>query len=146
VGAAAGAGTMESAQGSFAMGLSKDRDKRERQLANLIPCKPGETRNPGGRPKKLTRILEAVLSERVPHDKKRRTRARKFVESVVDRATKRSDSLAKEVFDRSEGKVQTPIEVSGPDGAAIPMTIEGIDERIGELIRRAQERASGTRA
>jgi hypothetical protein len=124
------------------MGLSKQREKRERQLANLIPCKPGETRNPGGRPKKLSRILDAVLSEKIPHDKKRRTRARKFVESVLDRATKRSDSLAKEVFERSDGKVQTQIEMSGPDGAAIPLTLEGIDERIAALLDRARARSN----
>jgi hypothetical protein len=128
------------------MALSEQRENRERQLANLKPCKPGETNNPGGRPKKLTHILKQVLDERVPRDKKRRTRARKFVESVVDRATKRSDSLAKEVFDRSEGKVQTQIEVSGPAGAAIPMTIEGIDERLAELLGRARQRARGTPA
>jgi hypothetical protein len=49
--------------------LSKDREKRERQLANLRPATQGEpSRNPSGRPKKrlITDQLEKLLKQRDP--------------------------------------------------------------------------------
>jgi len=49
--------------------LSKDREKRERQLANLRPAIQGEpSRNPSGRPKKrlITDQLEKLLKQRDP--------------------------------------------------------------------------------
>ena len=51
------------------MALSKDREKRERQLANLRPATQGEpSRNPSGRPKKrlITDQLEKLLKQRDP--------------------------------------------------------------------------------
>jgi hypothetical protein len=98
--------------------------------------------NPGGRPKKLLRILDAVLDEKILHKKKRRTKAYKFVESVVDRATKRSDSLAKEIFERVDGPVPKSVELSGPGGMAIPVDLEQIDERVTELVQRARSRTA----
>ena len=32
----------------------------EKQLANLKPCKPGETKNPNGRPKKLVNVIKGL--------------------------------------------------------------------------------------
>ena len=51
------------------MALSKDREKRERQLANLRPATQGEpSRNPSGRPKKrlITDQLEKLLKQHDP--------------------------------------------------------------------------------
>lgn len=103
---------------------------------------PGQSGNPGGRPKKLVRILDEVLDQKIPNDKKRRTKAYKFVESVVDRATKKSDCLAKEIFERIDGPVPKSVEVSGPGGMAIPVDLEQIDERVTELVQRARSRTA----
>jgi hypothetical protein len=49
--------------------LSKDREKRERQLANLRPATQGEpSRNPSGRPKKalITDQLVKLLKQKDP--------------------------------------------------------------------------------
>ena len=39
--------------------LEKTRTNKEISLANLIPAKPGEIRNPNGRPKDIKYISEA---------------------------------------------------------------------------------------
>jgi Family of unknown function (DUF5681) len=71
--------------------------------------KPGQSGNPGGRPKKpLTDLLEWQLVQRVPGDKLGRSYAQLLIASIVKRAIKKSDILAKEIFDRIEGKVATP--------------------------------------
>ena len=36
------------------------RKQSEKQLANLKPCKPGETKNPNGRPKKLVNVIKGL--------------------------------------------------------------------------------------
>ena len=67
--------------------------------------KPGQSGNPGGRPKKLTRRLEKQLEMRVPNDPQKRTYAQLFIESITKRAITKSDVMAKEIFDRVEGKL-----------------------------------------
>lgn len=36
------------------------RELSEKELANLKPCKPGETHNPNGRPKKMVNAIKAL--------------------------------------------------------------------------------------
>ena len=36
------------------------RKQSEKQLANLKPCKPGETKNPNGRPKKMVNVIKGL--------------------------------------------------------------------------------------
>jgi hypothetical protein len=79
--------------------------------------KPGQSGNPGGRPRKLTDSLEKQLEQRVPNDPQKRSYAQLFIEAVMKRAIAKSDVLAKEIFDRIEGKVALPIvgeEEAGP--------------------------------
>lgn len=80
--------------------------------------KPGQSGNPGGRPKKLTRHLERLLDQK---DEKGRTYAERLVESVVKRAIKRSDSALKEIWERTEGKV--PQAVTGADGGPVQFQV-----------------------
>lgn len=72
--------------------------------------KPGQSGNPGGRPKKLTRILENVLDAK---DAKGVTKAEKLIKAAVDRAIRKSDFLVKEVWDRTEGKMVESKEDAG---------------------------------
>ena len=42
------------------MGRPKNSKLSEKELANLKPCKPGETHNPNGRPKKLVNAIKTL--------------------------------------------------------------------------------------
>ena len=42
------------------MGRPKNSKLTEKELANLKPCKPGETHNPHGRPKKLVTAIKSL--------------------------------------------------------------------------------------
>jgi len=94
--------------------------KKKRPLpAELVArmWKPGQSGNPGGRPKRLTTRLERQLLAKVPNDPQKRTYEELFIEAITKRAIGKSDVLAKEIFDRVEGKVALPIvgeEEAGP--------------------------------
>ena len=58
---------------------------------NLKPFKPGQSGNPGGRPKgKVTSKIENILDEKVARDKEGRTYLDKLARSIVDRAIKKA--------------------------------------------------------
>ena len=40
--------------------MARGRKPTEKELANLRPCKPGETRNPNGRPKKIVNAIKGL--------------------------------------------------------------------------------------
>lgn len=42
------------------MGRPKNVKLSEKELANLKPCKPGETHNPNGRPKRLANAIKGI--------------------------------------------------------------------------------------
>jgi hypothetical protein len=42
------------------MGRPKNSKLSEKELSNLKPCKPGETHNPNGRPKKLVNAIKSL--------------------------------------------------------------------------------------
>ena len=80
--------------------------------------KPGQSGNPGGRPKKITRVIDKLLDE--PYDKNR-TYLQAFGEETLKRAIKRSDFMAKEILERVEGKV--PQALTGPEGGPIQVAV-----------------------
>ena len=83
--------------------LQESGDKPKRSLPEALRThtwKPGQSGNPGGRPKKLTQPLEDFLARK---DKKGRQYAQLLIEAMVTRAIKKSDTLIKEIFDRVEG-------------------------------------------
>lgn len=84
------------------------------------PFKPGQSGNPGGRPKKLTRILDEVLDKK---DKSGKTQAEKLVQAVVARAIKKSDLLVKEVWERVEGKAPASDELD-PNSARVTVILD----------------------
>jgi Family of unknown function (DUF5681) len=96
--------------------------------------KPGQSGNPGGRPKKkpLTDELEKMLAT-VSHDKAGKTYATRLVEAAVRRAIRKSDYALKEIWERTEGKV--PQAVTGANGgpvqfqvAVLYRSVEGTDD------------------
>jgi len=103
---------------------------------------PGQSGNPGGRPKKkLTDKLEARLDTPIPGDKNGRTYGDLFIEKLVRRACNRSDTAAKEIFDRVEGKALQRMELSGPEGGPVEVSSEDLARRIREILNKARARA-----
>jgi hypothetical protein len=95
--------------------------KRELPEALRRNCfKPGQSSNPGGRPKKLTQPLEDFLARK---DKKGRQYAQLLIAAMVKRAISRSDTLVKEIFDRVEGRILPAEETSGSRGNTIIIDI-----------------------
>ena len=88
----------------------------------LTPWKPGQSGNPGGRPKRkpLTEQLEKILDE-CGRDPQRRTYARRLVESAVKRAIKKDTFALKEIWERTEGKV--PQAVTGGNGGPVQFAV-----------------------
>jgi Family of unknown function (DUF5681) len=84
--------------------------------------KPGQSGNPGGRPKKkpLTDELEKILNT-ISHDKAGKTYATRLVEAAVRRAIKKSDFALKEIWERTEGKV--PQAVTGGNGGPVQFQV-----------------------
>lgn len=113
-----------------------------------MPFKKGQSGNPvtqfkvgnpgGGRPKKLTHQLEVQLAQKVPGDPKGRSYAQQFIESMVKRAIAKSDVLAKEIFDRIDGKVWRPTEAKESGNRAVQVNLaqerhNSVDYMPGEL-------------
>ena len=95
--------------------------KRELPEALRRNCfKPGQSGNPGGRPKKLTEPLERFLARK---DSKGRQYAQLLIEAMVKRAISRSDTLVKEIFDRVEGRITPAEATSGLRGNTIIIDI-----------------------
>lgn len=88
---------------------------------------PGQSGNPGGRAKgrTLTSILREVLDSNTLGGKpipQGRTVADMLGDVIIKEALKGKFTFAKEVLDRTEGKVAEKHEHTGKDGA--PMTID----------------------
>ena len=91
-------------------GLSQEQ-RRAKSNANLKMFKPGESGNPGGRPKgsvSPTNELIKLLEENP-------TMARDMAQRLLDNACKGIDTLSyfKEVANRIDGKVTDKLEVKG---------------------------------
>ena len=96
------------------------------RVENLTPFQPGQSGNPGGRPrlKPLSDAYRKALSEVDPNDKQKRTRAEVIAEAVVARAIQGDVRALQELTDRAEGKVTQPI--SGPDEGPLNIQLSGM--------------------
>jgi hypothetical protein len=103
--------------------------------------KPGQSGNPNGRPRKpVTEALNELLTERVPGDKQKRTKARLLADILFTQAMKGKVQAAIEIIDRTEGRAPQSIQMSGPQGSAIPiesMSREESEKRITALLAKA---------
>jgi len=115
---------------------------RIKDLGIATRFKPGQSGNPGGRPKtrELTEMLRAVCNEIDP--KSRKSFFQLAAESLLREVFAGDVQAFKELADRVEGRTVQQVELSGPEGSAIPLAnVTEIDERIAELMRRGEERA-----
>jgi hypothetical protein len=75
--------------------------------------KPGQSGNPGGRPKTapLSQACRELLARPVPDDVKGRTYAEAIAESLAEKALEGDIRAAQELGDRAEGRARQSIEV-----------------------------------
>jgi hypothetical protein len=87
---------------------------------NLKPWKPGQSGNPGGRPKKklVTDELEWLLEQEAPRASGK-TWAAVIAEALLRKARKGDVRAIAELANRVEGK--TLQQLAGPEGGPIPM-------------------------
>lgn len=110
--------------------------------------RPGQSGNPGGRPRKkpITDAYLQLLESIDPKDNKlKRTIAQRIAQAMADQVIKKgSVAAAVELADRVEGKVAQKQEHTGADGG--PMVFESLGSRqevevkIAMLLQQAQER------
>jgi hypothetical protein len=76
--------------------------------------KPGQSGNPGGRPKTgaLTRAFRAVLEQPVPGDRQKRTYAQAIAERLVDLAMRGHLQAVRELGDRAEGRTVSSVQLT----------------------------------
>jgi len=122
-------------------------NKQKRNTSGLIPFRPGQSGNPGGRPKKLpiTDALRRILSRRIPAKDPRTAIGEDLVAFALIRKAVKGDLRAiAEIADRTEGKATERHEWSGPDGGPIPFELPGtreeVERRIQELLAKGKPR------
>jgi DnaJ-class molecular chaperone len=95
--------------------VQKRRGKRGR-VENLKPWKPGQSGNPGGRPRNiLGEAYEEILVRVVPNDSKKRTYAQRIAEGQIKAAVKGNTAAAREIADRTEGKPRQRLDIAHED-------------------------------
>jgi len=100
-------------------------------IQNLKPWKPGQSGNPGGRPKK--KLIDEALEELLATNDS--ALAFLIASKLVARA-KRGDIRAIQlVMERVQGKPKAKMELSGPDGRELlsQMSLEEIDAEINRI-------------
>jgi Family of unknown function (DUF5681) len=108
--------------------VSQNRAKnRERSLANLKRFQPGQSGNPGGRPKKkpITEIYEELLAEGITRDDIKKT-----MRALVRKKNGLAVQALREMADRIEGRAQgnEDVHVTG---------LENLAEEIAQARKRA---------
>jgi hypothetical protein len=101
------------------------------RFENLRPGKPGESGNPGGRPKTkpLTEELERLLGEQAPKGKGQ-TWAAVIAEALVKRASKGDVRAIAELGNRIEGRPVQAVELNANLNASIAERLEAARQRV----------------
>jgi hypothetical protein len=103
--------------------------------------KPGQSGNPGGRPKigALTRAFRALLEQPVPGDRQGRTHAQAIAERTVGLAMRGHLGAVREVGDRAEGRsvpciqlTDVVVEDETPDPSRADSNVETSSEAVQE--------------
>ena len=103
------------------------------KIENLKPWKPGQSGNPGGRPKR--RLLDEALEDLLGSNDSQA--ARDVAVTLLKKARKGDIRAIQLLAERTQGKPMRAIEISGPEGGALVldrMTDEQLDERLNELL------------
>lgn len=111
--------------------------KQQPKTDHLKPYqwKPGESGNLSGRPK------TKPIREAIAHVLEENPRLLKKIALNAAKQAAKTLGFFTEVRDMFDGK--PVLEVSGAEGGAIPLTVEGIDEALLKLLAVAEERKTG---
>ena len=102
---------------------------------NLRPWRPGQSGNPGGRPKK--RVLDEILTELLEKDGAKEASA--IALSVLRKAKDGDLRACQFIAERTQGRPPQALQISGEDGGPLEirnMTDQQLDERITELVEK----------
>ena len=102
------------------------------RIENLKPWKPGQSGNPGGRPKR--KLIDEALEELLLRNDSELALA--IAKKLLARAKTGEVKAIQLVAERVQGKPKRQLELSGPDGGPLDihnMTDEELDQRIAEL-------------
>jgi len=126
------AGAVASAENSQKSSQKKGRGDGKRIEA--FQFQPGQSGNPGGRPRKLvTDAYQRVLERETIYRKKKGTGADLLAEKMWHQAMGGKIQAAVELADRVEGKAMQAHEVSGPGGGPIDIHSMSREEREKEI-------------
>lgn len=94
-----------------------------------MPFKPGQSGNPGGRPKRdlLTQHLIAELNEIDPASNV--TKSRRLICQLVDKACGGDLTAIRDIYERVEGKVTQPIG-GDEESAPIALLLQGLGQAV----------------
>lgn len=103
--------------------------------------KPGQSGNPGGRPRKtpLADACRELLNKPAPDDSSGRSYAEAIAERLAKKALAGSIPAARELADRAEGKARQAMELSGVNSGPVQfegMSDEQLDQRLNELLEK----------
>jgi len=123
-----------------------NKGNRNPDTSGLKPFKPGQSGNPGGRPKKLpiTDALRDLLEKPVPAkiDARKLTANHVLALQLIAQGAKGDLKAIAEIADRCEGKPMQRHEISGPHEGPIHFEIPGtrqeIERRIAELTQKTK--------
>jgi hypothetical protein len=105
------------------------------RVENLKQWKPGQSGNPGGRPKR--RLIDEALEELLLENNS--GLALSIAKRLLRRANAGEVKAIQLVAERVQGKPKRQLELSGPDGEPLNiqnMTNEELDQRIAELMEK----------
>jgi Family of unknown function (DUF5681) len=105
------------------------------RFENLRPWKPGQSGNPGGRPKR--RLIDEALEELLLGNDSELSLA--IAKKLLARAKRGEVKAIQLVAERVQGKPKRNLEISGPGGGPLDihnMTNEELNQRIAELMEK----------
>lgn len=122
----------------------REQEKRRRgnpdiaELGRATRFAPGQSGNPlGQRRDRVSAQLKMLMDSPCPFDKEGRTWCEAIAWAMVKKALRGDVRAFSEIADRVDGKPRQSIELSGPDGGAIPVGLEEVQKRIAELMDQA---------
>lgn len=107
-------------------------------VGKATQIKPGEVRNPGGRPKRRP-ITEAILELLIANDGKE---LKRFAKTGLKKAADGDFQFWKEIREALEGK--SPLPLVGPEEGPLAVS-EDVDERLTAITQRLRARVAERR-
>lgn len=83
--------------------------------------KPGQSGNPGGRPKGAISLTAEIRRQMAQTDEDRRTVSERVVAACIDKALEGSVQHFIQLIERTDGKVSTGVELETPAGIVVEL-------------------------